>query len=72
MRGGSVQTLKEILGHADLKMALRYSHLAPAHLQAEMAKAERMASPATPTEPAFSSKSARSVVESPLASGKFA
>ena len=27
MRGGSLQALKEILGHADLKMTLRYATL---------------------------------------------
>ena len=30
MRGGSLQALKKLLGHADLKMTLRYAHLAPA------------------------------------------
>ena len=29
MRGGSLQALKKLLGHADLKMTLRYAHLAP-------------------------------------------
>ena len=29
MRRGALQALKEILGHADLKMTLRYAHLAP-------------------------------------------
>jgi len=41
MRGGSLQALKELLGHADLKMTLRYAHLAPEHLRGEMAKTER-------------------------------
>ncbi len=40
MRGGSLQALKEILGHADLKMTLRYAHLAPDHLRGEMVKTE--------------------------------
>ena len=40
MRRGSLQALKEILGHADLKMTLRYAHLAPEHLRNEMAKTE--------------------------------
>jgi integrase len=40
MRGGSLQALKEILGHADLKMTLRYAHLAPDHLRSEMVKTE--------------------------------
>jgi integrase len=38
MRGGSLQALSEILGHADLKMTLRYAHLSPGHLRAEMLK----------------------------------
>ena len=41
MRGGSLQALKKLLGHADLKMTLRYAHLAPEHLRGEMAKTER-------------------------------
>ena len=27
MRGGSLRALKKILGHADLKMTMRYAHL---------------------------------------------
>ena len=41
MRGGSIQALKEILGHADLKMTLRYAHLAPEHLRGAIVKTER-------------------------------
>jgi integrase len=41
MRGGSLPALQQILGHADIKMTLRYAHLAPEHLRAEMAKTER-------------------------------
>ncbi len=40
VRGGSLRALQEILGHADLKMTLRYAHLAPEHLRQEMAKTE--------------------------------
>jgi hypothetical protein len=38
MRGGSLQALKELLGHADLKMTLKYAHLSPGHLPAEIDK----------------------------------
>ncbi len=41
MRGGSLPALQQILGHADIKMTLRYAHLAPEHLRSEMAKTER-------------------------------
>jgi integrase len=43
MRGGSLPALQQILGHADIKMTLRYAHLAPEHLRSEMAKTERAA-----------------------------
>src|SRR5258705_13503572 len=43
MRGGSLQALQTILGHADIKMTLRYAHLAPDHLRSEMSKTERNA-----------------------------
>src|SRR5262245_44663990 len=41
MRGGSLQALKEILGHRTLAMTLRYAHLAPDHLRAEITKTEK-------------------------------
>ena len=43
MRGGSLQALKEILGHATLAMTMRYAHLAPDHLRSEIVKTERRA-----------------------------
>ncbi|TVZ38702.1 site-specific recombinase XerD [Alteromonadaceae bacterium 2753L.S.0a.02] len=33
MNGGNILTLQKILGHADIKMTMRYAHLAPEHLQ---------------------------------------
>ena len=32
MNGGNVLTLQKILGHADIKMTMRYAHLSPDHL----------------------------------------
>ncbi len=55
MRGGSLRALQEILGHADLKMTLRYAHLAPEHLRQEMVKTEG------PMTAAFSTRSAQSL-----------
>lgn len=43
MRGGSLQELKELLGHADITMTPRYAHLSPAHLRSAMLKTERQA-----------------------------
>ena len=33
MNGGNILTLQKVLGHSDLKMTLRYAHLAPDHLE---------------------------------------
>ncbi|MEQ1595823.1 MAG: tyrosine-type recombinase/integrase [Casimicrobium sp.] len=32
-RGGSILALQKLLGHSDLKVTMRYAHLAPAHLE---------------------------------------
>ena len=56
MRGGSLQALKELLGHQDIKTTLIYAHLSPAHLRAEVAKTERPAMPATTPRPSAQSQ----------------
>lgn len=33
MNGGNILTLQKILGHSDIKMTMRYAHLAPDHLK---------------------------------------
>jgi site-specific recombinase XerD len=43
MRGANLYDLKEILGHADIKMTMRYAHLSPHHLHGSIAKVEGLA-----------------------------
>jgi len=41
MRGGKLESLSKILGHATLAMTMRYAHLSPEHLRSEMERTER-------------------------------
>jgi integrase len=43
MRGGSLYELKDILGHSDIKMSMRYSHLSPHHLRAGVERLKGLA-----------------------------
>jgi hypothetical protein len=38
MRGASLKELQELLGHADLKMTMRYAHLSPDRLRAAVSR----------------------------------
>jgi integrase len=38
MKGVDLNTVRELLGHADTKMTLRYAHLAPEHKAAAVEK----------------------------------
>lgn len=58
MRGGSLQALKEILGHRDVKMTMRYAHLSPGYLRTEIEKTAGAPQPA-PKPADFSPSSAQ-------------
>ena len=38
MSGGNILSLNKILGHFDLKMTMRYAHLAPDYSEGEIEK----------------------------------
>jgi integrase len=47
MNGAALQDVRELLGHRDLQMTLRYAHLSPAHLRSAIGRLDAMFSPAT-------------------------
>jgi integrase len=48
MAGVDLNTIRELLGHSDYKMTLRYAHLAPSHKAAAVAKLMRTSVIMTP------------------------
>ena len=59
MAGGTLQTLRLILGHASLTMTLRYAHLSPDHLRGEM---ERTAKPSKKSHESLTAQDAARVL----------
>jgi integrase len=54
-RGATLPELKDLLGHSNLAMVMRYAHLAPEHLRKAVARLDDvLASPARAQEPAVS------------------
>jgi len=64
MRGASLREVQEILGHADMKMTMRYSHLSPSHLRTAVDRLDGL----TPTgEPSRAHEMAQSARMKPVA-----
>jgi hypothetical protein len=51
--------VKELLGHSDIQITMRYAHLAPDHLRAAVASLDGILSPAGLEEPAATSEEVR-------------
>lgn len=63
MKGGSIYTLREILGHTDVKMTQRYAHLSPEHLKGatDMLSFDSLKSEPNPNLTRFDSKKIQSL-----------
>lgn len=42
MAGADLRTVQELMGHKDITMTLRYSHLSPGHLREAVARLVKM------------------------------
>jgi Phage integrase family len=51
MRGAALRSVAELLGHQSIKMTMRYAHLSPAFLTAEVSLLDPPAAPAPPPPP---------------------
>jgi hypothetical protein len=58
MRGASLRSVAELLGHQSMKMTMRYAHLSPAFLSAEVSLLDPPSSPA-PAKPKGEAKQKR-------------
>jgi integrase-like protein len=51
-QGRSLREVKELLGHSDIQITMRYAHLAPDHLRAAVASLDGILSASGPEAPA--------------------
>ena len=74
MDGGNLQVLQKLLGHASLTMTMKYAHLSPDYLRADVAKVEAarerrrrgMDQIEPTTEPEFTDPRAQARAQEPL------
>ena len=59
MRGASLRSVAELLGHTSMKMTMRYAHLSPAFLSAEVSLLDPPTPPSPTPEKGKKSKRAR-------------
>ena len=59
MRGASLRSVAELLGHQSMKMTMRYAHLSPAFLSAEVSLVDPPAPAPTPASEGKKSRRAR-------------
>ncbi len=50
MKGASLRSVAELLGHRELRMVMRYAHLSQEHLSAEVGLLDSTTAPPAPTE----------------------
>ena len=58
MKGASLRSVAELLGHRGLRMVMRYAHLSPAYLSAEVGLLDAPTAAAGATEPGKGNKRA--------------
>ena len=51
MKGASLRSVAELLGHRGLRMVMRYAHLSPAYLSAEVGLLDAPAPPPSSERP---------------------
>jgi hypothetical protein len=59
MKGASLRSVAELLGHRGLRMVMRYAHLSPEHLSAEVGLLDPTPTPTLPPAPEETARSER-------------
>ena len=72
MKGASLRSVAELLGHRGLRMVMRYAHLSPAYLSAEVSLLDAPVQPSPSRERATKGQRARKGVRRPGKGVEFA